>query len=57
MWIQFFQSQHTCCVAFEIPDNQGKPENTVNGRHLAVILGRQGFSCEITLNKFEMNVF
>lgn len=43
--------------AFEILDNQGKPENTVDGRRLAYTLGRQGFSCEIILNKFETNVF
>lgn len=47
----------TYMFIFKTPDNQGKPGNTMNVRHLAYTLGRQWFSREILLNKSEMNVF
>lgn len=43
--------------AFGIIDNPGKPGNTMKGRYLAYTLGKQGFSCEIIPNKFDMNFF
>lgn len=41
--------------AFGITDNPGQAGNTVKERYLAYTLGKQGFSCEIIPNKFEMN--
>ena len=58
MWIYFvIANTLPCMFAFEIPDNQGKPENTINVRHLAYALESQGFSCEIILNNYEMDFF